>query len=319
LSAGRPLLAFRPVAAIHRLPPHSQACPLSLRDVLRALPGRWPLPIFRAPLPALARAALLAARQARSAVGLAPGPGQHPERWFDAVARAADELAPRLPVFLSGEVAVGRGEGALERARRLSHRLVEAGLTHLAVDVSLVPAADRARAAAEVAAPAVEREVAVECLGPDGGAGPDPEEAAAFRDELQGWGLAPDAIGVRCLAPEGVEETRAQARRLGEAAAALGETRLVRRGPATGLLFRISRAAGLTAVDDGGRMLQAGLSALPPEERADVARRLEEGVLPGIPDEAAARLEGLAFAEAEAVLEALGSEGTGEAVEAGLS
>lgn len=316
MSAGRPLLAFRPVAAVHRLPPHSQACPLSLRDVLRALPERRPLPIFRAPLPALARAALLAARQARSAVGLSPGPGQHPERWFDAVARAADELAPRLPLFLSGEVAVGGGPGALERARRLSHRLVEAGLTHLAVDVSLVPAADRARAAAEVAAPAVEREVAVECLGPGG---PDADEAAAFLEELHGWGLAPDAIGVRCPAPEGLEETRAQARRLGEAAAALGETRLVRRGPATSLVLRISRAAGLTAVEDGGRLLEAGLAALPPGERAELARRLEEGLVPGVSDEAGARLEGLAFAEAGAVLEALGSEGTGAAVEAGLS
>jgi hypothetical protein len=319
LSAGRPLLAFRPVAAVHRLPRHSQACPLSLRDVLRALPERRPLPIFRVPLPALARAVLLAARQARSAVGLAPAPGQPPEPWFDAVARAADELAPRLPLFLSGEVAVGRGEGALERARGLAHRLVEAGLTHLAVDVSLVAAADRARAAAEVTASAVEREVAVECRCPQGDGGPDPEEAAAFLDELHGWGLSPDAIGVRCPAPEGVEETRAQAKRLAAVAAALGRTRLVRRGPATSLLLRICGPAGVTAVDDGGRVMEAGLSALTPREREDLARRIEEGRPTGIPEAAAARLEGLAFAEAGAVLEALGAQGTGEVVEAGLS
>ncbi len=317
MSPGRPLLAFRPAAALHRLPRHSQACPLSLRDLLRALPERRPLPIFRAPHPALARAALLAARQARSAVGLSPAPGQRPEPWFDAVARAADELAPRLPLFLCGEVAVGRGGEEQERARSLAYRLVEAGLTHLALDLSLLPVADRARAAAEVAAFAVEREVAVECLFPGAGEVPDPEEAAAFLDDLHSWGLAPDALGVQCPAAEGAEE--AQAQRLAEVAAALGGTRLVRRGPATPRLFRVGRAAGLAALDDGGRLLEAGLSALPPGERSELARGLAEGRPLDIPGEAAERFEGLAFAEAGAVLEALGAEGSGLAVEAGLS
>jgi hypothetical protein len=252
-------------------------------------------------------------------VGLALSPAGRPEPWFDAVTAAADELAPGLPLFLSGEVEVGPGEAEQERAVSRAHGLVDAGLTHLAVDVSRVPLADRARAAVRVAACAVEREIAVECRCPDPGGAPEAEEAVSFLEELQGWGLAPDAIGVRLPAPSGIEETRAQARRLAAVAAALGATPLVRRGPGTPLLYQLSRAAGLAAVEDGGRLLAAGLGALPEGERSDVAARLEGGRAGALPEAAAARLEGMAFAEAAAMLEALGAEGTARAVEAGLS
>src|SRR6266545_1897164 len=101
----RSLLALRPVAAVHRLPPRSEACPLSLRDLLRS--GAAPLlPLVVSPIAAVARAALLAAKAAGAVVGLAPGPCADPGGWFDAVAIAADELAPGMPFFISGEVAV---------------------------------------------------------------------------------------------------------------------------------------------------------------------------------------------------------------------
>jgi hypothetical protein len=196
---------------------------------------------------------------------------------------------------------------------------VEAGLTHLALDVSAVAGADRARAAARVAAFAVEREVALECLLPGPEAAPDPEEAAAFLEELGSWGLSPDALGARCPAPAGPGEARAQARALAAAAAALGATPLVRRGPASGAVYAACRGARLAAVDDGGGLLRAGLRALPEARRGEVARRLEEGAAPSLPEADAARLEGMAFAAAEAAIEALGSGGTAAAAASGLA
>lgn len=316
-----PLLAFRPVSVVHRLAPRSQACPLSLRDLLRAQGGaRRPLPIVGAPQPALARAVLLAAQQAAAAVGLRLPAGRAPEPWFDAVTRSADELAPRLPIFLSGDVEVEAGEGGAERAARRAWRLVEAGFTHLAVDVSRVAVAERARAAAQVAGFAVEREIGVELLLPEGGEPPGPEEAGAFQEELEGWGLRPDALGLRLPAPEGADGLREQARRLAGLSAALGRTALVRRGPVTPVLLQVLRAAGVAASDDGGRVQAAGLAALPEAVRRAWEGPEERGAAePALEPAAAARLEALAFAEALAVFEALGAGGTAPALAAGLA
>ncbi len=315
------LLAFRPVSAVHRLPPRSQACPLSLRDLLRAQGGvRRPLPIVGAPRPALARAALLAAQQAGAAIGLGLPGGGTPEPWFDAVTGAADELAPRLPIFLSGEVAVEAGEGGAERAARRAWRLVEAGFTHLAVDVSRVAVAERARAAAQVAGLAVEREIAVELLLPGDGEPAGPEEAAAFQEELEGWGLRPDALGLRMAAPDGADGLRDQARRLAVLSAALGRTALVRHGPVTPVLLQVLRAAGVAAAEDGGRVRAAALATLPEEARRAWEAPAERGAgEPALEPAAAARLEALAFAEALAVIEAMGAGGSAAALAAGIT
>lgn len=57
----RSLLALRPVSAVHRLAPRSEACPLAPRDVVRALA------VVAARLTAVARGALLAAELSESA------------------------------------------------------------------------------------------------------------------------------------------------------------------------------------------------------------------------------------------------------------
>jgi len=107
-AAPRRILSLRPVSAVHRLDARSEACPLSLREIARALGHRRAtLLLVAAPLPAVARGALLAAAEASAVLGLALAPGIAPESWFGEIARDADELAPRLPFFLSGEV---RGE-----------------------------------------------------------------------------------------------------------------------------------------------------------------------------------------------------------------
>ncbi|MBI5066687.1 MAG: hypothetical protein HZB56_00490 [Deltaproteobacteria bacterium] len=316
MSAGpgkRPLLAFRPASVVQRLRPRSEACVLSLRDLLPPLraAGR-PVPLLSAPLPALMRAALLACKEARSALGLGLPAGLAPEPWFAAAAAAAEELAPRLPVFLSASIAVA--PGGVEAAVAHAYRLVEAGLTHLAVAVDRIPVAERARAAAQVAAQAAERELAVECLVPGGGEGLDADVATAFLEELQGWGLEPDLLGVRCEAPAGVEEARAQARALAAVARALGPTPLLRRGPAGRLLLPVLRPAGVAVVEDGEAVLQAGLPALPPAEREAALQRGAPGERLRAPPAGGEGGEGLFYGEAAALVEALGASGTADLV-----
>jgi hypothetical protein len=322
LSAPRGLLAFRSAVAVRRLPPGSEACPLSLREVLRGLAGRQrPLPVVWAPLPAVARAALLAAKRARAALGLALPRGFPPEPWFDAVAAAADELAPRLPLVLCGQVVLeGGGEAAVERAAAEAHRLVEAGFGHLALDVAAAPLAERARAAARVGASAVEWEVAVECLLPRDGIGEAPEAAVSFVEELEGWGLRPDLVGLRCAAPEGAEAIRAQVKGIAALAAALGPVRLARRGAWAPVLLRVLGPAGAAAADDGGRILDAALEALPEARRAALRAPPERGRrAPGPEPEEGDRVEARAFAAAEGFLEGLGAAGTAGALAAALA
>jgi len=314
----RPLLAFRPASVMHRLGGRSEACVLSLRDLLPPLraAGRT-LPLLVAPLPSLMRAALLACKEARSAVGLALPPGLAPEPWFAAVAAAAEELAPRLPFFLSAGVLVE--PGAVEEAVARAHRLVEAGITHLAVELDRVPVAERARAAAQVAALAGERELAVEVLLPGGEQALDPDVASDFAEELQGWGLTPDLLGVRCQAADGVEEARAQARALAAVARALGTTPLLRRGPAGRVLLPVLRPAGVAVAEDGERVLQAGLAALSPAEREAALWRGGPGDRPRPLPAGGEGAEGLFYAEAAAVLEALGAAGSAEQVALALA
>jgi hypothetical protein len=316
--APRPLLAFRPACAVQRLGRRSEACPLSLRHLLRALAGsRRALPVFAAGHPALARAALLAGKQGGAVVGLGLPPGSAPEGWFDAVAQAADQLCPGQPLFLSALIAVEGGEG-WERSAGEAHRLVEAGLTHLALDVSRLPVAERARAAARVAAPAVERELGVEVLLPGDA---DPEAALAFHDELAAWGLEPDALAVQCPAPgSGTGSLPEQLRALAATAAALSPTALVVRGPLGAGLAPALRVLGAAAVEDGGRLAEAAARALPEGGRALLAAAWGRGQAPApLGAEEGERAEGMAFAEAAALIEALGAGGTAEAVAQALA
>jgi hypothetical protein len=300
---------------VHRLPPRSEACPLSLRDLLRS--GAAPLlPLIVSPIAAVARAALLAAKEARAVVGLALGPCADPGGWFDAVAQAADELAPGLPFFVSGEVAVGDGSEALEQAFAAAHRLIEAGATHLAVDVSAVALPHRAHAASQVAGVAAERELAVECVLP---AGPeallDPDAAVAFVEEFEGWGVRADLVGVRLGAGASPADPLAQRTRLDALAEALGEHALLRRGPLPAGAAAALRGGRLRACEDGGAALGAGWRALPPELRREAGAGRGGQLLP---EAALARLEALAYLEVSGFLEAVGCAGSARAVEAAL-
>jgi hypothetical protein len=261
---------------------------------------------------------LIAAKEAGAVVGLAAPPRSAPEPWFAAVARAADELAPRLPFFLSAEVQVEDGERGLERAFAAAHRLVEAGITHLAVDVSAVALPRRAQAAAQVAGFAAERELAIDAVLPSAGVGVDPDAAIGFVEEFEGWGVRADVVSARLPPPADEAQARAQLAALDALASVLGGRAVLRRGPLSPALAAAMAGSALRLCEDGGSVLSAGLRAVPAEVRAGVE---EEG--PGgevaLPEAVSDRLEALVYAEVASLVDRLGGGGSAAALARALA
>jgi hypothetical protein len=304
----------------NRLAPSNGACPLSLRDLLRAaadLPVV--LPVVRAPIAGVARGALVAAREARSAIGLALPAGAPPEAWFDAVTRAAGEVASGLPIFLSAEIALeGAAQAQVERASHAAWRLVEAGVTHLAVDAGAVAAAERAAAVEEVARVAVERGICVDLVVAPADGLPPPAEVAAALDALAARGAAPDLVSVRCPAPASAEEARGQVRHLVAICAALGGVPVMRRGETVREIYDALAGSPVKACDDGGVAAGAATAMIPwellgpaPEERRESAVELAARELS---PEGADRLEARAYVEVAEQVERLGAGGSGLAL-----
>ncbi len=309
-TTARSLLALRPVSAVHRLDARSEACPLSLREIVHALEGRRAtLPLVAAPLAVVARGALFAAREAGAVLGLALPPGSAPEPWFAAVTRAADELAPRLPFFLSAEVRVEDSEIGLERAFAAAHRLVEAGLTHLGIDVSAVALPRRAQAAAQVAGFASEREIAVDAVLPSPHGDLDPELAIAFLEEFEGWGVRADVVSVRLPAAGDEAQARAQLGALEALGLALGGRAVLRRGPLSPALVASVAGSALRLCEDGGRALAAAMGAIPDALRAAAVGEAPRGQL-ALPEAVSDRLEALVYAEVASLVDRLGARGT---------
>lgn len=295
------ILAFRPPGAAGRLPPRSGACPLSLGELLGpAAELGVTLALVQAPAAGVARAALVAAKELGSALGLALPPGQAPEPWFDAVTAAADEVAAGLPIFLSAEVRVA-GETALEveRARQEAWRLVDAGLTHLAVDVAAVAATERARVLADVAGAALERGVCLDCVVPIEPGAPARRAAALF-EELAALRAPPDVASVRCPAPQRPEDARAQVAALARLSAALAGIPILRRGPVARPLLGLLAGSPVRACEDGGAAAARALAPL--AGGADAAA--------GLGAEDAERLEARAYVEVVDLLERLGAGGS---------
>jgi hypothetical protein len=312
------LLALRPVSTVHRLEARSEACPLSLRHLAGALASVGaPMPIFAAPFPAVARAALVAAKGARAVIGLSLPARVAPEPWFAVVARAADELAPRLPFFVSGEVTLD-GDGGIEAGFAAAHRLLEAGVTHLAVDVSALSLERRAEAAARLAGLAAEREIAVDCALPVADALPTIDGAIAYVEEFEGFGVRADIVSLRCRPPADDASAQEEVRALTALGAALGRP-VLRRGALPDVAVAALRASGVCAVEDGGRALAAGARAA----RSDAAVRTASGEADArgaaLSPEAVNRVEALAYSEASALLDALGVAGSAAAVEVALA
>jgi hypothetical protein len=252
------------------------------------------------------------------------------------VTRAADEVAAGLPIVLCAEVVVA-GEGAteLDRAREEAWRLVDAGLTHLAVDVSAVAPGERGRVLGDVAEAPAERGVSIEFVVPaqDGArAGP---RAADLVDELARRGIAVDAASVRCPAPEDDGEARLQAAVLARLCQALEGVPVMRRGPVTPAVLELLRGSPVRACEDGGAAAARALALIPPaspragagggagalgegeDEVPSRASRLERAAAE-LPAEGADRLEARAYVEAVDFVERLGARGSALAVSRAL-
>jgi hypothetical protein len=320
------LLAFRPPSVVDRLDPRSQACILSTRELLGpAAELGVVLPLVRAPVAAVARAVLVAAKELQSAVGLALPAGAPPEPWFDAVARAADEVAAGLPVFLAGEVVVEGEDGIqVERAFLEAWRLVDAGLTHVAIDVAAIAAGERGRVAGEIAQAGADRGTCIEVVVPLAEGAQSGPRGAAMLDELARGGAPADLASVRCGAPEGPEEARLQAAAVAHVLRALGGVPGMRRGAVTPAVLDLLRGSPVRVCEDGGAAAARALGLLPRDVlRRDEEARARESAL----EQAAARLspaeserlEALAYVEAVDFLERLGGGGSGPALARALA
>ena len=311
-----PVLAFRPARVVERLAARSAACPLSSKDLLRvAATLRLTLPLVRATTPGVARAALVAAKQVGSVLGLSLPPGLAPEGWFAAVTEAADEVAAGLPIFLAGEVAVaGRREAEVEAAFTAAWRLADAGLTHLTIDLSAVPADGRAEVLERVAAPALERGLGLDCLvgGGAGGLG----EAGPLFAALARRDAAPDLASLRCEAPEDVAEAHSQVKDLLALCAALAGTPVLRRGPVTSALLGSLKGSPVAGCEDGGAAADAGVALIPLDPEASADRgpaelsRAEAALSEGL----RSRVETRAYLEVLDFLERLGTGGSAQQI-----
>jgi hypothetical protein len=316
-----PILAFRPAGVVERLAPRSEACALSTAELLDAAhaAGRV-LPLVHAPVATVARGALVAAREAGSALGLQLSGGVDPARWFAGVTGAADEVAAGLPLFLAAEVVVS-GEGAtqVDAAVAIAWKLVDAGLTHLAVDASAAVPGERARVIAAVAEPALARGIALDVVLPLADAAQRAARAAATLDGLARIGVRPDLASVRCPAAPDADGARAQAGALARVAEALRGTPVMRRGPVTAEVLAALRGGPVRAVSDGGAATARAIEVIPWEllpsadDRPPRASELEAAVLE-LSEEGLDRMESQAYVEASELIERLGARGSARAV-----
>jgi hypothetical protein len=323
------ILAFRPASVLARLGPRSGACPLSTHELLGpAAQLRLVLPVVRAPLAAVARATLVAAKELQAVVGLSLPPGGVPEPWFSALARAADELATGLPIFVCGEVCVD-GESAVEVERAVAEawRLVRAGVTHLAVDAAAVAQEERGRIVGDVVAAAAEHGAAIEVILPIAEGAQAGRRAAAVLEELARRGAPADLASVRCPAPANDAEALAQSGALARISQALKGFPVMRRGPVTPGLLDVVRGSPLRACEDGGAVAAralalvpeaAGVAHDPRQTRDDPLERAAATLAPDVQE----RLEARAYVDALDFLDRLGARGsalaTARALEARL-
>jgi hypothetical protein len=314
------ILAFRPASVVERLDPRSAACPISTRDLLApAAELGLILPLVRAPLGAVARGVLVAAKEMQSVLGLALPAGVPPEPWFEAVTKAADEVAAGLPIFLSAEVVVAdEGATEVEHAFHEAWRLVGAGLTHLAVDVAAVTPGERSRVIGEIAEAGIEHGICVEVVVSLSEGAQVGSRAARVFDELARRGAPADIASVRCPAPADANEARLQAAALARICQALGGIPVMRRGPVTSELLGILRGSPLKACEDGGvasaRAVQAIPAAPPPAEGEETRENALERAAAELSEEAAERLEARAYVDGLEFMEGLGLRGSARAL-----
>jgi hypothetical protein len=202
----------------------------------------------------------------------------------------------------------------IERAVHEAWRLVDAGMTQLSLDAGAVAAAERPRVLAEVAAPALERELGLEVVLP---LGEVVRRGDALVAALRERRVSPDLVSVRCPAPATDDEVRAQMGALSRAAEVLGDVPLMRRGAASPALLAALAKGPVRACDDGAAAATRALELVPAGEEdgpdappTDRRGTPLERAASALPETAADRLEARAYVETAELLERLGAAGS---------
>jgi hypothetical protein len=300
---------------MERLAPRSAACPLSGREVLGAArEAGFAFPLVRAPIAGVARGALVAAKVFQSVLGLVLPAGTPARPWFDAVTRAADEVAVGLPLVLAADLTLA-GEAAtdIDQTTTDAWRLVDAGLTHMSLDVAAVAPPERGRVVGEMAQAILERGVSLEVVVPLAEGFDTAPRAAALFEEVERRGAAPDAVGMRCPAPADEREARLQALALARVAQALPGIPVVRRGAISARALEVLTGLPILACEDGGLaadfalgLLDVGLAVRDGEAPAGALDRAAEALPPDGMD----HLEARAYGETLELIERLGARGS---------
>jgi hypothetical protein len=308
-----PIFAFRPARAAERLGRRNEACPLAPGELVGPAAGLGViLPVVRASAAPVARGALVAAKELHAPLGLAvPAGARDPGRWFDEVTGAADEVAAGLPIFLSGEVVVaGEGGPQLERAREQVWALLDAGVTHVALDATAIAPAQQGRVLADLAAPILERGVALDVVVELAGLVPRAARSVAIVDELRRVGVVPALVSARCPAVEDASGAREQVGLLDRLSDALRGVPLMRRGPVSEALLGELTQGRVALLDDGGAAEARAEAAIPdhldlhaPGPRGESRVALAAEALLG---DDLDRLEAWAYLETFGLLERLG-------------
>lgn len=340
------LLTFRPANVVARLGPRSRVPLLGARELAQALEGRAPLLAVPVPRREVLPGLLRAARFQEAVLGLAlphPLAGRGaPERFVEAVRVAAEEAEHALPLFLqAGPLPVPAGDSeALAGAASGVYGCLEAGFTLVSLDASRLGEDAPARVA-QLAAPVVERELALEVALPLTAPPPSPDALRAQLDALAQARVRPqflrvDARQVRGAAFGGATSGEVEpswVEPLREVAAGYG-AQLTGVDPAGEGASAASpwRAVGVGKLELPAGVMRAALASLPPEARGAVeARASDLGLgaaevlvllgeqLPPLSAGEALRLEACAFAEVQELLQRLGLGGSARRVGAALA
>lgn len=331
------LLALRPTNAASRLGPSSLLPLLNVRELLRANEGQPGalacVQIAAAPvLPAVLRAA----RDEDAAIGLScafrPSQRDAAERFFQQLRSAAAELDYRRPVFLqAGPMRLTSLEGrAVEAAAGDVFRFIDAGFTLISLDVSALDAEEAVRVA-EIARPAIERELAVEIAPPRVGGQDAASDLERFLERLAGDGLRPDLIRVssRTVVPEalpGAPEPEPDfefLQELSQVASAHGAALALEDHGTPHRRLSAWAAAGVRKVDVGEPLARRVLQVLPSEVQETLAGRAQAAriglgellaqlgdPLGAVSDAERERAEALCYGDAADLLAAIGAQGS---------
>lgn len=315
------ILTLRPTNAVARLGDASMLPLLNPRDLVRAL-EKYPASLLTVPVlhPKLVAPALRAARDADAALGLAFRHGAERERvgrLLHVLRDAAAETGHQRPVFVqAGPFSIGGGSSTeVEVARGDVYRAVDGGASLIVLDASGADPDTAGNQCAEIAASAIERELALELTAPG-----SPDELKRLLDGMRAYGAGP--LFVRLTSARLVLESAAGTEPVidfeqlegWKAAAAAFDAHLSIEDVASPMKFLSSwTAAQVRKVDLHGRLARVVLNALPPGARAeleaDPIQQLSDSTsaIDALGGRALDRLEAMVFSELLDAFESVGA------------